>query len=126
MIQVETNHLGCPACGATGFDGACCPVPDFKKAHETAGSTASAEFLSLSPYIGKIRSHTRSVFEYARFPDPEVHNAAIIYQVIFHTQDETGVWLRTFVGRRRLLQKAVCLVNVIMSLGLTGDAITFK
>ncbi|MEJ0083683.1 MAG: hypothetical protein WDM78_22650 [Puia sp.] len=63
-----------------------CAITDFEKTHE--GRWKCRHTLSFSPsprMFEKFVPTTGSVFENAGFTNPEVHNTAVIYEIIFHT-----------------------------------------
>ena len=71
----------------------------------------------------KISSHPGAVFEDPGFADPEIHDPAIIHQVVRDAEDETRMRLTSFIRRCRPFQFSVRRVYEIMPLRLAGDAI---
>src|ERR1700748_3668550 len=57
-----------------------------------------------------------AVFEQARFTHPEVHDAALVDEVVIDALDEAGVRLRMLVGRLRFRQLAGLVVDIIVAL----------
>ena len=123
MIQIETDHLGSSACGATRLDRTRRPVTYLEEAHQTAGSPPTAELLVFSSNGREIGAYSRSVFKDPGFPDPEVHDTAVIDKVVLHAEDEAGMRLWPFIGRSGFLQLAISRINEIMSLRLARNTI---
>src|SRR6185312_9383946 len=98
MVYVKANHFGSATCSTAAFDSAGSSVTYFQKTHQSAGSTATTQFLPFSPNRTKISSYTASVFENSGFPYPQIHDATVIYQVIIYAQDKARVRLRSFVS----------------------------
>ena len=48
VVGVDDHHLGRPAGGAAGFDGAGCTVPDLEEPHQTRRLAAARQLLALS------------------------------------------------------------------------------
>ena len=71
----------------------------------------------------EVGTNTRTIFENPGFSYPEIHDTTIVYQIIAHTQDKAGMWLRTLVSIRRFFQFAVFGVYIVVTLGFTSNTI---
>src|SRR5205085_2213509 len=98
MVQIETHHFGGAPGGATTFYCPGCTVSYFEEAHESAGCTTTAQLFTITTDIGEVGAYSGTIFEDACLTNPQVHNSAIIYQIIFNTQNETRMGLRSFVS----------------------------
>ena len=125
MVEVKADHLGRTAGSAAALDGSRGAIADLEETHEAGGCAAAAQFFTLAPEAGEVGAHAGSVFEDPGLTHPEVHDAAIIHQVILNGEDETGMRLGALIGGRGFLQLPVCCVHIIVSLGLALDAIGF-
>jgi hypothetical protein len=56
--------------------------------------------------LREIRAGAGAVFEQARLAHPQIHDAALVDEVVGDRLDEAGVRLRMLVGRLRLRQLA--------------------
>ena len=123
MIDIEDHHLGGAARGAAGFDGARGAVADFQKAHQAGRLAAAGELLAFAAQLREIRAGAGAVFEQARFAHPQIHDAALVDEVVRDRLDEAGMRLRMLVGGRRLHELAGPIVDVEMALARAVDAI---
>src|SRR5208282_2761392 len=99
MIGVENDHLRRAARGAARFDGARGAVADLEKTHQARRLAAAGQFFALAAQPGEIRAGAGAVFEQARFAHPQIHDAALVDEVVGDRLDEAGVRLRMLVGR---------------------------
>ncbi len=123
MVEVETDHLRRPARGAAGFDGARRAIADLEERHEARRAAASRKRLAITAQAGEVGAGPRTVFEEAGFAHPQIHDAAVIDQIVVHRLDEAGVRLGVFVGAGRGLEFARLGVRVPVALGGAGDAV---
>ena len=123
MVGVDDDHLGRAARRAARFDGACRAVADLEKRHQARRLAAARELFVLAAQLGEIRAGARAIFEQAGLTHPQVHDAALIDEVVGDRLDETGMRLRMFVGRLRLGQFFRLEVDIIMALAGAIDAI---
>ena len=123
MIEVDGDHLGGAAGGAAGLDGAGGAVADLEEAHQARGLAAARQGLVGGADGREIGAGAGAVLEQARFTDPEVHDAALVHQIVGDRLDEAGVGLRVFVGAAGLGELAGLEVDVVMALGGAVDAI---
>src|SRR4029077_11265106 len=73
--------------------------------------------------LEKLRAGAGAVFEEARFPHPQVHDAALVDEVVGDRLDEAGMRLRMLVGRGRLHELAGFEIDVVVALARAVDAI---
>ncbi len=123
MIDVDHHHLGGAAGGAAGLDRPGGAVADLEEAHQPGRTAAAGKRLVLAAEHGEIRAGAGPVLEQARLADPEVHDAALVDQVVLDALDEAGVGLRVFVGGFRLPHLARFVIGVIVALGRAVDAV---
>src|SRR5215472_2734701 len=71
----------------------------------------------------EIRAGARAVFEQARLAHPQIHDAALVDEVVGDALDEAGVRLRVLVGRFRLGQLAGLEIDVVVALARPVDAV---
>ena len=71
----------------------------------------------------EVRAGAGAVFEQARFTHPQIHDAALVDEVVLHALDEAGMRLRMLVGGLRLGQLAGEGVDIEVALARAVDAI---
>src|SRR5262249_58775973 len=98
-------------------------VADLKKAHQPGRLAAAGKLLAVAAQLGEIRSGAGAVFEQARFAHPQIHDAALIDEVVVDRLDEAGMRLRMLVGRGRLIELAGIVVAVDMTMARAVDAV---
>ena len=123
MIGVADHHLRRAARGAAGLDGAGSSVADSEEAHQSRRFAAARERLALAAERGEVRAGARAVFEYPGLADPEIHDSALVHQVVVDRLDEAGVGLRTLVGRSGSGRLSGLVIDVEMALGGAVDAV---
>ena len=123
MVGVDDHHLRRAARRAAGFDRARRTVADLQERHQAAGASAARQLLVRAAQRREIRARPRTVFEQARLAHPQVHDAAVVDEIVGDRLDEAGVRLRMLVGRLRPGQLARLEVDVIVTLAGTVDAI---
>ena len=99
VIDVDHHHLGGAARGAAGLDGARGAVADLEEAHQAGGAAAAGQALAFAAQAGEVGAGAGAVFEQARLAHPEVHDAALVDEVVTDALDEAGMRLRMLVGR---------------------------
>ncbi len=123
VIHVADHHL-CRAPGRSArFDRSGCAVSDLQKAHEPRRFSAARQFLALPSKGRKIGARSRAVFEQPRFPDPQVHDAALVHQIVGDGLDKAGMGLGMFIGAGRPDQLARLVIDIEMALAGAVDAI---
>src|SRR5579872_4573703 len=75
--------------------------------------------------MGEVGAYAGTVFEDTSLADPQVHEPAVVDEIVLHAEDETGMRLRSFISRSGHFQLPVGRVYIIMALRLTGDTIAF-
>ena len=91
MIDVEDDHLGGAARGAARLDRARGAVADLEEAHQAGRLAAAGELLAFAAQVGEIRAGAGAVLEDARLAHPQVHDAALVDEVVGDRLDEAGV-----------------------------------
>lgn len=122
--QVKAYHLSSAAGSSAAFYSASSTVANEQEAHQPARCAATAQLLAFGPYFGIVGTYARAVFEYTRFPHPQVHNAAFVHQVIAHTEYKAGMRLRAFVSILRAFEITGMSIYIEMALGLALNAVT--
>ena len=123
VVGVDHDHLGRAARGAAALDGAGGAVADLEEAHQAGRAAAAGKLFAFAAQAGEVRAGAGAVFEQARLAHPEVHDAALVDEVVTHALDEAGVRLRMLVGRLRLGQLAGERIDVIVALAGAIDAV---
>ena len=123
MIDVDHHHLGRAPRRAARLDRARRAVADLQERHEAGRAPAAGELLVLAAQSREIGAGAGAVFEQARLAHPEVHDPALVDEIVGDRLDEAGVRLRMLVGRLRLDQLAGLEVDVIVALARPVDAI---
>ena len=94
MIQIETDHFGSPSGRPTGLNRASRAIADAKERHQPRRTSATGQRFGIAAKLGKVGAGPRSIFEQARLPHPEIHDAAFADQVIINGLNEARMWLR--------------------------------
>ena len=123
VIDVDHDHLGRAARGAAALDGARGAVADLEEGHQAGGAAAAGQALAFAAQAGEVGAGAGAVFEQARLAHPEVHDAALVDEVVTDALDEAGMRLRMLVGRLRFGQLAGLEVDVVVALAGAVDAI---
>ena len=87
VVDVDHHHLGGAARRAARLDGARGAVADLEEAHQAGGLAAAGQPLAFAAQAREIRAGAGAVFEQARLAHPEVHDAALVDEVV---GDATG------------------------------------
>ncbi len=123
MIDVEHHHFGGAARGAARLDGAGGAVADLEEAHQARRFAAAGQTLVLGAECREIGAGAGAIFEQAGFAHPQIHDAAVIDQIVGDGLDEAGVRLGMLVGRGRAGQRPGDRIAVIVALAGAVDAI---
>ena len=123
VVDVDDDHLGRAPRRAARLDGARRAVPHLEEAHQSRGLAAAGEVLVRRPHGGEVGPRARAVLEQARLADPQVHDAALVHQVVGDALDEAGVRLGMLVGGLRHAAFARPMIDVMVALGRTVDAV---
>src|SRR5207344_1979654 len=91
-------------------------VADLEEAHQARGPSAAGKLFAFAAQPREVRAGAGAVFEQAGFTHPQVHDAALVDEVVLDTLDEAGVRLRMLVGRFGFRQLAGLPVHVITAL----------
>ena len=82
MIGVDHDHLGRAARGAAGLDRAGGAVADLEEAHQAGRAAAAGQPFAFAAQAREVRAGAGAVFEQARLAHPEVHDAALVDEVV--------------------------------------------
>ncbi len=123
MIGVEDDHFCRAAGGAARFDGAGGAVADFEEAHQARAFSAAGEGFVRAPQVREIRPRPRTEFENARLAHPEVHDPALVHEIVVDRLDEAGVGLGPLVGILGPGHFSRNRVAVVVALGGALDSI---
>ncbi len=123
VIDVDHHHLGRAPGGAARLDRAGGPVADLQKGHQARGAAAAGELFVLAAQRREVGTGAGAIFEQARLAHPQVHDAALVDEVVGDGLDEAGVRLGMLISRLRLDQLAGLEVDVIVALARPVDAI---
>ncbi|MDF9789938.1 hypothetical protein M2440_000639 [Methylorubrum extorquens] len=123
MVDVDDHHLGGAPGGAARLDRTRGPVADLEEGHQTGRLAAAAKTLVLAAQHREVGAGARAVLEQARLAHPQVHDAALVDEVVLHGLDEAGMRLRVLVGGGRLRQHAGLRVAVEVALARPVDAV---
>ena len=123
VVGVDHDHLGRAARGAAALDGAGRTVADLQKTHQAGRATAAGKLFAFAAQPREVRAGAGAIFEQARLAHPEVHDAALVDEVVTHALDEAGVRLRMLVSRLRLGQLPRERIDVIVALAGAIDAV---
>ena len=123
MIDVDHHHLGGAACGAAGLDGARRAVADLEETHQSGGAAAARELLVLAAQMGEVGAGARAILEQPGLAHPQIHDAALVDEVVGDGLNEAGMRLGMLVGRLGLGQLAGLEVDIVVALARAIDAI---
>gem|GEM_PF-6035243 len=98
-------------------------VADLEEAHQARRTATARQRFAAAAQLREVRTGARAVFEQPRLADPEVHDSALVHQIVRDRLDEAGMRLRMLVGRARNRQLAGFEVDIEMTLAGTVDAI---
>src|SRR5687768_7436209 len=98
VVYVYNHHLGSPSGRPTRLDSPRCPVPYLQERDQPARLATARQLLVLSPQRGEVRARPRAVLEDTSLSRPQVHDPALVHQVVIDTLDEARVGLRPLVS----------------------------
>ena len=123
VIHVADHHLRRAPRRAARLDGARRPVADLQEAHQPRRLAAARKALIGRAQAREVGPRARAVLEEPRLAGPEIHDAAIVHQIVGDRLDEAGMGLRMLVGGGRLRQLPGLEIDVVMPLPRTVDAV---
>ena len=123
MVHVADDHLGRAARGAARLDRARSPVADLQEPHQARRLAAAGQLFPLAAQRREIGAGAAAVLEQARLADPQVHDAALVHQIVADRLDEAGMRLRMLIGAGRCGQLTGLVVDIEMPLPRPVDAI---
>ena len=124
MVGVADDHLGGAARCAARLDRTSCTVANLEEAHEARRFAAARKRFGGCAERREVRAGARAVLEEACFADPEVHDAALVHQIVGDRLDKTGVGLWMLVSRGRFRQLAGLVVDIVVALAWPVDAVS--
>ncbi len=123
MVDVQHDHLcGAPR-RAAGFDSAGRAIPDAQKRHETRRRSASGELFAGAAQFGKVGAGPAAILKDARFPHPQIHDAALVDEIVVYTLDEARMGSRMLVGTGRAGKLGGLSVDVPVTLRRARDSV---
>ena len=123
VIEVQAHHLRGAARGPARLDGAGSAVADAEEAHQPGRPAAAGEALTLAAQAGEVRARPGAVLEEAGLTRPQIHDPAVVDEVVGDGLDEAGVGLRALVAGRGRLHLARALVEVVVTLRRAVDPV---
>ena len=123
VVQVEADHLRGAARGAAALDGTRGAVAHGQEAHQARAAAAPGEGFLGAAHLGEVGAGARSIFEDPGLAGPQIHDAALVDEVVGHALDEAGMGLGPLVGRGGLLHLAGLRIHVAVALGGARDAV---
>ena len=123
VVDVDDHHLGRTPRRAARFDRAGRAVADAQKAHQPGRPSAARQALAIAAQFREVRARARAVFENPRLAHPQIHDPALVDEIVGDRLDKAGVRLRVLVGAGRRRQLAAAVVDVVMALRRAVDAI---
>ena len=123
VIHVADHHLGRPPRGAARLDRARRAVADLQEAHQPRGLAATRQAFPLAAQRREVRARAAAIFEQARLADPEVHDPALVHQIVADRLDEAGMGLGMFIGAVRADHLAGLVIDIEMPLPRSVDAV---
>ena len=123
MIEIDDHHLGGAAGGAAGLDRPGGAVADLEEAHQPRGAAAARQPLAVAAQLREIGAGARAVFEEARLAHPQIHDAALVDEVVGDRLDEAGVRLRMLVGASERVSFAGPVIDIVVALRRPVDAV---
>ena len=123
VIDIDNDHLGRPARRASGLDGPGGAVADLQEAEQARRLAAARQRLVLAAQRGEVGAGARAILEQPGLAHPQVHDAAVVDQIVVDRLDEAGVRLGMLVGGFGPDQLAGLEIHVGMALAGAVDAI---
>ncbi len=123
VVDVHHHHFGGAPRGAARLDRAGRAVADLQEGHQAGGLAAAGKPFVFGAQRREIGAGAGAVFEQARLAHPQVHDAALVDEVVLDRLDETGVGLRVLIGGFGGLEHAGVVVDEEMALAGAVDAI---
>ena len=123
MVDVDRHHLGRAPRRAARLDGARRAVADLEERHQARRLAAARQPLAFAAQRREVGAGAGAILEESRLAHPEIHDAALVHQIVGDALDEAGVRLRPFVGRRGGIGDAVAVIDEPMALAGTVDAV---
>ena len=123
MIDVDHHHLGRPPGGAARFDGARRAIANLEEAHEARRPSAPRQLFAIAAKPREIGPGARAIFEEPRLAHPQIHDAALVHEVVRDRLDETGMRLGMLIGRFRPDEFPSLEIDIEVSLARPVDAV---
>ena len=123
VVDVDHHHLRRAARGAAGLDRAGGAVADLEEAHQAGRAAAAGQRLVLGAQPREVGAGSGAVLEQPRLAHPQIHNPAVVDQVVGDALDEAGVRLRPLVGGAGRMHPPGLVLRPEMALGGAVDAV---
>src|SRR5205085_9690594 len=98
-------------------------VAELEEAHQPGGAAAAGQSLAVAAQFREVGAGARAVFEQARLAHPQIHDAALIDEIVGDGLDKAGVRLRVLVGALGSAQFPGAVIDVVVALRRPVDAI---
>ena len=98
-------------------------VADLEEAHQPRRLAAARKRLALTAEGGEVAARARAVLEDAGLADPQVHDAAVIDEIVVDGLDKAGMRRGPLVGGSRKLDLVRMRIDVAMPLRRPFDAV---
>ncbi len=89
--------------------------PILRKLIRPRRAAAAGQLFAFAAQAGEVGAGAGAVFEQARLTHPEVHDAALVDEVVADALDEAGMRLRMLIGRLRFCQLAGLPVHIVVA-----------
>ncbi len=97
--------------------------PILRKAHQAGRLAAAGELFAFAAQFREIRAGAGAVFEQPRLAHPQIHDAALVDEVVGDRLDEAGMRLRMLIGAVGRLELSALEIDIEMALARAVDAI---
>ena len=97
VVEIEADHFGGATGGAARLDGTGGAVADFEKGHQPRRAAAARQRLARAAQPGEVGAGAGTILEEAGLAHPQVHDAAVVDQVVAHGLDEACVRLGVLI-----------------------------
>ncbi len=123
VVDIDGHHLGGAPRRAARLDGAGGAIAHLEEGHEPRRLAAARQLLARAAQPGEVGAGTGAILEEARFADPEVHDTALVHQIVGNALDEAGMRLRALIGGGGGMGAAVAMIDVPVALTWAVDAV---
>src|SRR5439155_12657587 len=94
MVEVEADYFRGAARRAARLDRARRAIADLQEAHQARRLAAARQLLVLTAQRREIRARARAIFEKPRLARPQIHDPALVDEIVLDSLNESGMRLR--------------------------------